>query len=181
MESTLAVSEKNGILWLLKSLTNVIVAVILFGLYHVYDGVCYAVSNMYELASALIIMCIILFSASMVLVFLHQVIGEKFGWDVLGLEELNALKSAEIPNRKIFKRLTRWIMRRTWTIYWIGAIILGPPFVALLLRKDKSWYLTITKYVIPGTLISVFFWVFSWRGIGMFTWEQYVKPFLGLQ
>ena len=94
----------------------------------------------------------------------------------MGLEDLNALKDADIPRRKIWKRFLRWIMLRRWTIFWIGSAIVGPPVVALLLRKNKSWSSMIKLYIIPGTFISVLIWIPVMKGIGWFTWEQYIRP-----
>src|SRR5690349_8567153 len=123
----------------IRKARDVIVLAVLFCLYHLYDVFCYYVSNVCALFPALCIMLAVLFLAAVLLVFLHQIVGEKFGWDVLGLSEFNALKGADIQRRNIWKRFERWVMRRTWTIYWIGSIIFGPHVVALLLRRNKRW------------------------------------------
>ncbi|MBF0555894.1 MAG: hypothetical protein HQK96_15320 [Nitrospirae bacterium] len=124
-------------------------------------------------------MFLILFTLSLIFVYLHGFLEKKYSWDMLGLQQLNELKyDNKIPNHRIFKRLLKQMMLKGyWWIYFIGALIVGPPIVTILLRREKSLSQNLL-YIIPGTLLSVVFWVSIWTGVGIVTWNQFVKPFL---
>lgn len=144
---------------------------------HWYDGVCYAVSSIFPYYQALIIMFGILFLLSVVLNFFHKITENKFGWDIMGLNEFkNMDREKYIPAWRIFKRLKMLMAKSRRTTFWIGSILIGPPIVAILLRKENNWRNNLL-YVVPGTLISVFVWVTLWSGVGTLTWNQYILPF----
>jgi hypothetical protein len=163
----------------LKKVWNIIAAGLYFLVAHIYDGICYAVSNIVSYSMALFVMTIILFSASVILVVLHDRLRERFSWDVLGINEINNLAMTDqIPKHQLFKRLLRWAIRRGhWWIHIIGSTTIGPPVVALLLRKKGTWSASIF-YLASGTLISVTLWVTIWAGVGKLTWQQYVRPLI---
>lgn len=156
---------------------DVVVAVLYFAGAHLYDGLCYAVSNIFSYPRALAIMAVILFLLSLLLVGLHGLTQRRLGWDVIGLNGINRLKDQEdIPPHRIFKRLTRWTLRGgRWGVLVAGSIFIGPPVVALLLREEERARSTFF-YLVIGTLLSVVFWVTVWSGVGQLTWNQYVLP-----
>lgn len=173
--------EEKNILYLLLRLFNKarngIVTVLLFLGYLWYDGVCYVISNRYGYLRALGIMSIFLFALSVLLVFVHELANKYFSWDILGLQHINELRNNnQLPKHKLFKRFMRWVMTNGyWTIYLVGPWTVGPFIVALLLRKEEKWKENML-YIIPGTLISVIFWVTVWTGVGVLTWKQFVVP-----
>lgn len=156
---------------------NAIVVIVYFILVHLYDGLCYAVSNALGFLRAFAVMSILLFVVSVLIVLLHETVGRKYSWDICELEHLNKLKHEEmIPRYKFFKRLLRWTMRKGYyAIYFIIPCVIGPFVSAIILRKDNSWRQNLT-YIIPGTLMSVTAWVTIWTGVGALTWQQYIIP-----
>jgi hypothetical protein len=161
----------------LEKVRNFIAAILYFLAAHLYDGLCYAVSNIVSYPVALFIMTVVLFSASVILVQLHDVMRKRFLWDVLGINKINNLAITDrIPKHKFFKRLLKWAMHRGhWWIHIIGSATIGPPVATLLLRKKGSWQSSLS-YLTSGTLISVIIWVTIWAGVGKLTWNQYVRP-----
>lgn len=160
---------------LLEKIRNVAAAALYFLAAHIYDGLCYAVSNIVSYQVALVIMTAILFSASAALVYLHDLLSKLFLWDILRIKEINNLVNANsISKNKLSEKLLRWIFRRgrLW-IHLLGSITIGPPVVTLLLRKKENWKSTLF-YLVSGTLLSVSVWVTIWAGVGKVTWEQYV-------
>lgn len=153
----------------LKNIGNLIVASLYFLAAHLYDGICFAVSNLVSYPEALLIMTATLLFISILLVFLHQKLNERFGWDILGMNEINRLAHIEnIPTHQYFKRLMRWSLSKGhWWVFFIGSATVGPPVIALLLQQPNNlkslWF-----YLVTGTLISVFTWVTIWSGIGKF-------------
>lgn len=147
---------------------------------HWYDAFCGYISNEFSYLSALLIMFVFLFSISVLLVFGHAFFEKKFKWDLMGLREFNADQQRDYPWWRVFKQLKKWMTKNRRTTFWVGNVLVGPPITTVLLRKQDNRKENF-KYIASGTIISVFFWVSSWAGIGMFTWEQYIKPFLGLQ
>ncbi|MGO9532715.1 MAG: hypothetical protein ACLPT6_07835 [Desulfobaccales bacterium] len=166
---------RHKVVW--SKVKNAIVLVVLAGLYYGFSAVYYAISNMFKYHQALAIMSLILFSTSVILVYLHDYAEKMYSWDILGLAYLNNLRTDDhIYKYQLFKRLFRWTLRKGfWTIYVIGPIIIGPYVVAIILRKDKSCKSNLS-YIIPGTLLSVLFWVTTMKGIGTLTWHQYIIP-----
>jgi hypothetical protein len=159
-----------------RGLTDTAVAVLYFLAAHVYDGVCYSVSNLYGYGDAVAIMSAVLFAVSAFLVVVHDLAASYLEWDILGLAGLNALRSADIPPRRVFKRLTRWTLQKgRWWIFALGSIFLGPPVVTPLLREGGCRRSAILLLA-GGTLISVAFWVTVWSSVGLVTWNQYVLP-----
>lgn len=163
----------------LKTVMNFIVAALYFLAAHMYDGLCYAVSNIVSYPMAIFIMTAILFSVSVVLVFLHDELRELFLWDILDINKINNLADKNsITKYRLIEMLTRWaIQRGHWWIHIIGSATIGPPVVTLLLRKKGNWKSSLF-YLISGTLISVIIWVTIWAGVGKLTWTQYVRPFI---
>lgn len=163
----------------LKMVRNFIVTALYFLAAHVYDGLCYAVSNIVSYPMAIFIMTAILFSTSAVLVFLHDELRKSFQWDILGINQINNLANTNsIPKYRLIERLMKWaIQRGRWWIHVIASATIGPPVVTLLLRKKENWKSSLF-YLTSGTLISVMIWVTIWAGVGKLTWNQYVKPFI---
>lgn len=161
----------------IKKFRNIIAAVIYFSLAHIYDGICYTVSNLVTYPEALLIMAAFLFSVSLALVYLHKLMRKRFSWDIVGLNKLIKLEEEkDIPKYRIFKRLLRWTMRKGhWWIHIIGSCLIGPPVVTVLLSKKGSWKSGFF-YLSSGTLISVIVWVTVWSGVGKLTWNQFVRP-----
>lgn len=144
---------------------------------HWYDALCAYISNEFTYLIALIIMFSFLFLLSIVLVGTHAWAERKFALDLMGLEEFKGEQVQKlIPRWRIFKRLKRWMTKNQKTTFWFGSIVIGPPVVTVLLRKNSSWKQNL-RYIILGTLLSVGFWVSLYAGVGIFTWEQYIKPF----
>ena len=162
----------------LKRIGNFVAAGLYFFAAHIYDGLCYAVSSIVSYPMALFMMTALLFSASVALVLLHEVLRERFQWDILGMHEINRLTmTSGIPKHHFFKRLMRWALNRgRWWILLIGSFTVGPPVVTLLLAKE-NWKSRLS-YLASGTLISVLIWVTIWAGVGELTWNQYVIPLI---
>jgi hypothetical protein len=161
----------------IRRIGSFIIAVLYFLAAHIYDGICYMVSNVFGYLQALGIMSLLLFLASAILVWLHGFARGRFGWDVLGLTDLNQLRNTEsIPTRRAFKRLIRWTLRKgQWWVFGIGSIFLGPAIVTPLLQQEGNQKSALF-YLAAGTLLSVLFWVSLWSGVGALTWKQYVLP-----
>ena len=158
---------------------DVIVLAILFPFYHLYDGLCYVVANAFGFFNGLMVMFAILFPISVGVVYLHAFCKKKYGWDMLSIGKVNELmnREIEIPRHKIFKRFIAWTFQKGGfiAIYLIVPIIFGPFISAIILRK-KNNLLQNLAYIIPGTILSVVFWVSVWTGAGFLTWEKYILP-----
>lgn len=151
-------------------------AIIYLAAAHVFDGVYGFVSAKYNYLDAMSIMFFILTIVSVIAVLSHAWVKERFGWDILELDELNHLGDLQYitPSEK-WKRFKRWIMRRRLIgIFLCGSIVIGPPVVTVLLRKPKSLADNIF-YIFSGTLLSVVFWVTSWKGFWT-TWDLCIIP-----
>ncbi len=151
--------------WLRKT-GNVIAAALYFFAAHLYDGLCFAVSSIFSYPEALCIMTAVLLSASIILLFLHETLGERFQWDILGMNEISRTAYADsIPKHKYFRRLMRWTLSKghRW-FFIIGSVTVGPPVVTLLLQEKNNWK-SRWFYLVAGTLISVTVWVSIWSGI----------------
>ena len=152
----------------LRNIGNLLAAVLYFFAAHLYDGICFAVSSIFSYPEALCIMTAVLFSVSAVSVILHKALRERFGWDILGMNEISRLVHADIPKHKYFKRIMKWTLSKghRW-VFVIGSCTVGPPVVTLLLQEKNSrksgWF-----YLVSGTIISVLVWVSIWTGIGQF-------------
>ncbi len=160
-----------------KKKRNWLVAALYFVGAHWYDGICYMVSNAFSYPKALLIMYGFLFSLSSLLIPLHYLVKKYFSWDMLGLDEVNELRNREdIPRHQIVKRAMRWALRKgRRETFFVGSILIGPPIITPILRKKGNLGSSIF-YLTTGTFVSVIFWVTLWSGVGLFTWEQYVKP-----
>lgn len=168
----------SSFLHFLKRAGNIATATLYFLAAHLYDGLCCAISNIYPYPVALVIMTTVLFSASILLVMVHDQLRLYFRWDVLGINELNRLsRTGQLETHKISERFTRWLLQKGhgW-IHLIGSLTIGPPIITLLLRKQECRKANLF-YLTSGTLISVLFWVTVWAGIGQFTWNRFVRPF----
>lgn len=160
-----------------RTLCSIALAVLYFLAAHAYDGVCYAVSNMFTFPKAIVIMYVILLAVSAALVSFQELALKYWHWDALGLEALNVLKDEKhISSRRIFKRLARWMLRKGhWWIFGIGSVVLGPPIITPMLEKRGSKKSRLF-YLMSGTFVSTAFWVTVWNGVGKMTWNQYVVP-----
>ena len=163
-----------------KKARNAIVLVILFPLYHLYDGLCYIVANAFGFINGSVIMFAILFPISVGVVYLHAFCKKKYGWDMLAIGKVNELmnREIEIPRHKIFKRFMAWLFQKGGflAIYLVVPIIFGPFISAIILRKNSGLRQNLL-YIIPGSLLSAVFWVSLYVGIGFFTWKKYILPF----
>lgn len=161
----------------LRAVRDTTIAVAYFLLAHVYDGLCYVVSNLYSYGKALVLMSIVLFPVSALLVALHSAAAHRWGWDILGLAALSAIQNERgIPPRRFFKRFVQWTLNQgRWWIFGIGSIFIGPPVITPILAK-KNKPLSALSYLAGGSLLSVVFWVTVWSGVGLFTWRQYILP-----
>jgi len=176
VESSTSIAEH--LLWTRckRILNSLLFPIYLFGA-HWYDAFCVYISNEFVYLAALAFMGTFLFSLSVLLVGGHAWVEKKFGWDLMELEEFKGSAATKpIPGWRIFKRFKRWMTKTRKTTFWLGSIFIGPPIVAVLLRKNSSWGQNL-KYIIPGTFLSVIVWVSLYAGVGMFTWNQYVIPF----
>lgn len=153
------------------------VGVVYFFGAHLYDGVCYAVSNLYSYPKALLIMSAFLLLLSVMLAALHCTVRRRIGWDVLGLRELGSLRDRhDLPPHRIFRRLAAWTLNHgRWWFFTVGSLFLGPPVVAVLLGEGRS-RLAAMLLLAGATLMSVVFWVTVWSGVGFLTWNQHVRP-----
>jgi hypothetical protein len=154
-------------------------ALFIFAAYHWYDGLCYFVSNTFSFIEAVFVMSLVLFLASLAFVYLHEFMARKYSWDMLGLERLKELgRDVGIPRHRIFKKLLKRVLSGGyWAIYLLGPLTIGPPIVAILLRKKKNLKQNLS-FIIPGTLLSAVFWVSVWTGVGALTWNQFILPLL---
>lgn len=144
---------------------------------HWYDVLCAYVSIKFNYLTAFMLTAILLFVISALIVCGHTWAEKKFGWDITGLDEFKSSKSPlSIPKWRIIKRLKHFAMNTRKTTFWLGSIIVGPPVITILLRKDAGWGQNL-KYIIPGTLLSAGFWVSFYVGIGLLVWQQFIKPF----
>lgn len=162
-----------------QKVRDFIALVFLLLAYHWYDVFCYAVSNIFSLATAMSIMFVVLFSLSTLFVYTHQILDTRYSWDILGLKKLNHLRGeSHISEYRICKRITKQVLNRGyWWILIPGSVIIGPPIVTILLRRQNNLSQNLF-YITLGTTLSVTFWVLIWAGIGLVTWDQYVRPFL---
>ncbi len=151
----------------LKNIGNLIAAALYFFAAHIYDGLCFAISNLFSYPEALGLMTAFLLFVSILLVFLHEKLNERFQWDILGMNEINRLAHIKnIPRHQYFKRLMQWALSQGhWWVFFIGSFTVGPPVITLLLQQLNNWK-SRWFYLVAGTLISVFVWVTIWAGIG---------------
>ena len=97
--------------------------------------------------------------------------------DFLGLDYLNGLPYQKELGK--FEALLAWIMRKRFTIFWIGSwFYLDPDVVTLLLRdKRTSFWKNTMRITVPSVLLSMVVWTSTyWFGIKIlgWTWEQLV-------
>jgi hypothetical protein len=94
------------------------------------------------------------------------------GYDLLGLNYLSDLKSQDISNKQIIKKIARWIVKRRITVFIIGNIfLLDPDVVTIILRKKEDTGLKIlfwsVVYSIP--IWAIIYWL-GVKGYGYFTY-----------
>ena len=153
------------------------VAVVYFTGAHAFDVLYAFASKRYSYFAAMSIMALSLVGVSVMLVSIHGKVQERYGWDVLGLEHLNRLRDQkDILRHQAWKRFMRWLMRRRLTIFTFGSCLVGPPVVAILLRRPGSQADNVF-YILSGTLISVVTWVTFWKGFWN-VWALYIKPII---
>lgn len=160
-----------------KAVGNALLAVLLVSGARIYDVGTYWVSNSFEYFSAVIFISLFLVVLSIGFILLHGFCSRKYNWDVFGLGHLCDLANGTEPEG-ISDRIAAWTISkgRNW-INIIGPCTLGPFIVALLLRKRPGWKES-APYVIFGSIFSAMVWVALWKGLGIFTWDSYVKPVL---
>jgi len=178
---SIAANKLHFLLVWCKKIRNLIVLSILFPVYHLYDGLCYIVANTFGFFKGTAIMFAILFLVSVGAVYLHSFCERKYDWDMLSMGKINNFINREnrITRHKIFKRFIAWILQKGgfWAVYLVVPIIFGP-FVSTIILRKKNNLLQNLAYIIPGAVLSALFWVSVWTGVGLFTWDKYVKPFL---
>lgn len=163
----------------LKRTGSFVAAVLYFFAAHIYDGLCYTVSNLFSYPVAICLMSAVLFSLSTSLVILHDRLEKCLAWDILQINEINRLVNTNsIAQYKLSQRFTRWIIRKgRWWVHIVGSFTIGPPIVTLILREKNNLKFSLF-YLGSGTLISVLTWVTVWSGVGKLTWNQLIKPLL---
>ena len=82
------------------------------------------------------------------------------GYDFAGLEYLRNMQKGKVEKKKFFKRFLRSVMRRRYSIFWIGSVAqINPDGVTLLLRKDRTSTLrNFLGITLPSTVLSIAFW-----------------------
>jgi len=82
------------------------------------------------------------------------------GYDFVGLEYLRNMQRGTLEKKKFFKRFLRTVMRRRYSIFWIGSVAqINPDGVTLLLRKDRTSTLrNFLGITVPSTALSLAFW-----------------------
>jgi len=161
--------------WPSRRLKNPVAAIIYFAGVHAFDALYALTCKEFSYFASMGIMLTALAGVSIVLIELHEWIGKRTGWDVIGLESLNRLRDVEDnPPARVGRRIKRWCMRRRLTIFIFGSCLVGPPVVTILLRRPGRWVDNVF-YILSGTLISVVTWVTVWKGFWNF-WATYIKP-----
>ncbi len=82
------------------------------------------------------------------------------GYDFVGLEYLRNMQRGTLEKKKFFKRFLRTVMRRRYSIFWIGSVAqINPDGVTLLLRRDRTSTLrNFLGITVPSTALSLAFW-----------------------
>jgi hypothetical protein len=156
-------------LW--RKLREVLALAFLFLIYHVYEALCYILSNLHAYYVAAPMFAAALFLGSMGLIVLHDFLKNRFGWDALALQYINSLREDQsMPPYDLGKRLARFVLQKGfWAIFVFGPIILGPFIITLLLRHHKSWKVHVI-YAACGSLFNALFWVAFMKALGVLTW-----------
>ncbi len=151
---------------------DVIALIVLLIIYHGYEVLCYIISNLYDYYQAVGLFAGAIFLGSLLLIYLHDFIKEKYDWDAMALQYVNSLRDdVSIPSYQIFKRLTRLVLQKGyWAIFLVGPVILGPFVITLLLRRHKTWIAHLF-YAVSGSFFNALFWVAFMKGLGVFTWK----------
>lgn len=180
---SIEIAEKHLLLGWCRKWKNLFVGIGYLAGAHAFDALYAIVSKAFSYFTAIGIMVLILGSVSIIFVFGHKKIKEKYDWDALELDHLNALRSEkDIPRKMLWKRFQKWMMQRRITIFIFGSIAIGPPVITILLRKCPDDKVDNAFYIFSGTLLSVVFWVSSWTGF-WFVWasiKQAMKLLTGL-
>jgi hypothetical protein len=100
------------------------------------------------------------------------------GYDFVGLEYLRNMQKGRVEKKKFFKRFLRSVMRRRYSIFWIGSVAqINPDGVTLLLRKDRTSTLkNFLGITLPSTVLSIAFWTTVFK-LGI-TGVAYFKLFI---
>lgn len=87
------------------------------------------------------------------------------GYDFVGLEYLRNMQRGKFEKKRFFKRFLRSVMRRRYSIFWIGSVAqFNPDGVTLLLRKDRTSTLrNFLKITLPSTVLSITFWTIVFK------------------
>jgi hypothetical protein len=87
------------------------------------------------------------------------------GYDFVGLEYLRNMQTGKLEKKKFFKRFLRAVMRRRYSIFWIGSVAqINPDGVTLLLRKDRTGTLkNFLAITLPSTALSIAFWTLVFK------------------
>jgi len=97
------------------------------------------------------------------------------GHDLLFLDYFCNLRDQKIERRRIFTRLTQWILKRRTSIFLLGSFWLEPDITTILLRKDKKGLIRNAVYItLPSTIICVTSWsiifYYGVKGYEYFKW-----------
>lgn len=89
----------------------------------------------------------------------------KKGYDFAGLEYLRNIQRGNVEKKRFFKRFLRAVMRRRYSIFWIGSVVqINPDGVTLLLRKDRtSTFSNFINITLPSTALSIAFWTIVFK------------------
>lgn len=151
---------------------------VLLVIFHVFEGFCYFISNLYPYYHAVPLYGSAAFLVSLGIVYLHDFLRARYGWDALGLQYLNSLRDADdVALYQIFTRWTQIILRRGfWVVFVLGPVFLGPPVTTLMLRPNKKWR-TNFLYTFGETSFNSLAWVALMKAVGVFTWNFVVRHF----
>jgi hypothetical protein len=123
--------------------------------------------NVLAVAIGFIAWCFIYYSAIM---YAYDFFSKR-GYDLLGLNKLNAYSEKKDGGANFFDRVLYWAMKRRITIFLVGSIfLLDPDTVALLLRKKGERGYRILFYSVSYSIIiwSVIYWL-GVKGYGHFS------------
>jgi hypothetical protein len=87
------------------------------------------------------------------------------GYDFVGLEYLRNMQQGKLEKKKFFRRFLRSVMRKRYSIFWIGSVAqINPDGVTLLLRKDRTSTLkNFLGITLPSTVLSIAFWTIVFK------------------
>jgi hypothetical protein len=75
------------------------------------------------------------------------------------------MQQGKLEKKKFFKRFLRSVMRKRYSIFWIGSVAqINPDGVTLLLRKDRTSTLrNFLGITLPSTVLSIAFWTIVFK------------------